>query len=65
MSTNAHKALYPNLTSALASAAINWDKIKENYPLIVKYVAALRTGAVEAGVIMRRLSADNDIANRL
>jgi len=57
---NAHKALYPNLTSALATAAINWDKIKENYPLIVKYVAALKTGAVEAGVIMKRLSADND-----
>ncbi len=46
VSTNAHKALYPNLTYALATTAINWDKIKENYPLIVKYVAALKVGAV-------------------
>jgi TnpA family transposase len=56
---NTQKALYPNLTSALATA-IHWDKIKENYALIVKYVAALKTGAVEAGVMMKRLSANND-----
>jgi TnpA family transposase len=57
---NADKALYPNLTAALATLAINWDKIKENWPMIVKYVAALKIGAVEAGVMMKRLSADND-----
>ena len=60
VSANSDKSLYPNLTEALASAAINWNKIKENWPLIVKYVAALKIGAVEAGVIMKRLSADND-----
>ena len=60
VSANAQKASYPNLTSALATSAINWDKIKENYALIVKYVAALKIGAVEAGVMMKRLSADND-----
>lgn len=54
------KALYPNLTATLATSSINWDKIKENYSIIVKYIAALKTGAVEASVIMRRLSADND-----
>ena len=53
---NTQKALYPNLTSALATA-IHWDKIKENYAL---YLAALKTGAVEAGVMMKRLSANND-----
>jgi len=50
---------YPNLDLALAYEAIKWSKIKDNYHEIVKHVAALKTGSVEAEVIMKRLSANN------
>ena len=60
VASKAHKSLYENLKPALGSEVIHWDKIKENYAEIVKYVAALKTGAVEAEVIMKRLSADNE-----
>lgn len=60
VSSKDHKNLYSNLIPAFAKDYINLDKIKENYYEIVKYVAALKTGAVEAEVIMKRLSADNE-----
>jgi TnpA family transposase len=53
------KSLYPNLSLILASDPINWAKIEARYQEIVKYVAALKTKAVEAEVVMKRLSADN------
>jgi TnpA family transposase len=54
-----HKGLYPNLTPILASDPINWALIEKHYREMVKYVAALKTGAVQAEVIMKRLSSDN------
>lgn len=53
------KDVYQNLEGIMGSSAINWSKIKKHYHEIVKYVAALKTGTVEAAVLLKRLSANN------
>lgn len=53
------KALYPNLTDALASEAIVWSKIENNYRDMVKHAAALKIRTVEPEVMLKRLSANN------
>lgn len=53
------KKTYNNLTDALASEVIHWDKIAPYYHEIVCYAAALKMRTVEPEVLMRRLSANN------
>jgi TnpA family transposase len=50
----------PNLDLALAGTPINLRKIKDNYNEVVKVTAAVRNRTVEADVLLKRLSADNE-----
>jgi TnpA family transposase len=59
VSSHRLKKTYQNLTDALASEAIHWDKIEPYYYEIVRYAAALKMRTVEPEVMMRRLSANN------
>ena len=58
-SSKAKKDSYTNLTPALASETIHWQKIKASYREAVRHMAALKTGTVTPEVMMKRLSADN------
>lgn len=53
------KEKLPHITLALASESINWGKIKNSYEEVVKNVAALKTKAVDADVLLKRLSTGN------
>lgn len=52
------KDKYNNLTEIL-SKSIDWVLIEKNYEPMIRYAAALRTGAVEPEVIIRQFSKDN------
>jgi len=54
----ADKALYPNL-SLIIKGSINWYLIEKHYNDIVRYIAALKIGTVEANVFIKHLSSDN------
>jgi len=58
-SSRRKKDEYQNLTDALASDPIQWNKIRLHYREIVRHAAALKMRTVEPDVLMRRLSADN------
>jgi TnpA family transposase len=58
-SSRRKKDEYPNLTDALASDPIHWNKIRPHYREVVRHAAALKMRTVEPDVLMRRLSADN------
>jgi TnpA family transposase len=58
-SSRRKKEEYPNLTDALASETIQWNKIRLYYREVVRHAAALKMRTVEPDVLMRRLSADN------
>ena len=53
------KEKYSNLTDALASDVIQWNKIRQYYREIVRHAAALKMRTVDPDVLMKRLSADN------
>jgi TnpA family transposase len=53
------KKTYKNLTDALASEIIHWDKIEPYYHEMVRYAAALKMRTVEPEVMMKCLSANN------
>lgn len=52
------KKLYKNLDLIL-KGSINWDLIEKYYHEVVRYIAALKTGTVEADVMIKHLSSDN------
>jgi TnpA family transposase len=56
--TAAHKNNYPNLDAILKST-INWRLIEENYDEYVKHLAALKTGTVDADVLIKKFSKEN------
>jgi TnpA family transposase len=58
-SSRRKKDEYPNLTDALASDPIQWNKIRPYYREVVRHAVALKMRTVEPDVLMRRLSADN------
>lgn len=53
-----HKDYYPNLCPILKSP-INWERIEENYDEYAKHLIALKTGTVEADVLIKKFSHDN------
>lgn len=53
------KAKYNNLTDILGGA-IKWELMEQNYEPMIRYAAALRTGAVEPEVIIRQFGKDNN-----
>lgn len=57
--SSASKDKYPNLTEIL-SKPIDWALIEKNYEPMIRYAAALRTGAVEPEVIIRQFGKDNN-----
>ena len=59
VSSKSKKEDYPNLADALASEAIKWSVIEENYREMVKHAVALKLRTVEPDVMIKRLSADN------
>lgn len=58
-SSKSKKDSYTNLTDALASEIIQWNKIRQYYREVVRYAAALKMRTVEPDVLMKCLSADN------
>ncbi|MCE3238944.1 MAG: hypothetical protein K0R24_1925 [Gammaproteobacteria bacterium] len=58
-SSRRKKDEYPNLTDALASDPVQWNKVRLYYREVVRHAAALKMRTVEPDVLMRRLSADN------
>lgn len=58
-SSRSKKKSYTNLTDALASDNIGWNKIRNHYREMVRYAAALKMRTVEPDVLMKCLSADN------
>ncbi len=58
-SSRSKKADYENLTDALASDSIFWNKIRQHYRETVRCAAALKMRTVEPDVLMKCLSADN------
>jgi TnpA family transposase len=48
-----------NLESVIA-ATINWDKIENAYREVVKYIAALKTGTVDADILIKRFGKNNE-----
>jgi TnpA family transposase len=52
------KKLYANLALIL-QGRINWELIEKYYNEVVRYIAALRVGTVEAEVMLKHLSNDN------
>lgn len=54
----ADKNLYPNL-SLILKGSINWKLIEEHYHEVIRYIAALKVGTVEADVLIKHLSSDN------
>lgn len=59
VSSKSKKEEYPNLTDTLASEAIKWSVIKDNYREMVRHAVALKMRMVEPDVMMKRLSANN------
>jgi TnpA family transposase len=58
-SSRQKKDEYPNLTEALASDTIQWNKMRQSYREIVRHAAALKMRTVEPDVLIKRLSSDN------
>lgn len=58
-SSKAKKEEYSNLDDALAFDTIHWNKIRQHYRDVVRHAVALKIKTVDADVMMRRLSADN------
>ena len=58
-SSRRKKDEYPNITDALASDPVQWNKVRPYYREVVRHAAALKMRTVEPDVLMRRLSADN------
>jgi TnpA family transposase len=56
--STSQKDAYPNLGPILKKH-INWNCIEENYDEYVKHLAALKTGTVEADVLIKKFSHDN------
>lgn len=56
--TAANKNDYPNLDAVLKST-INWRLIEENYDEYVKHLAALKTGTVDADVLIKKFGREN------
>lgn len=54
----AYKGRYPHLKPVLKSA-IDWQLIEENYDDYVKHIAALKTGTVDADVLIKKLGHAN------
>jgi TnpA family transposase len=52
------KKRYPNL-KAIMKGNINWDLIEQHYNEMVQHIAALKTGTVDADVLINRFSKDN------
>ena len=50
--------LYPNLEPVLAKP-IRWDRIKNQFDEIIKYVAALKFGHADAETILKRFTRNN------
>ena len=53
-----HKERYSNLTAILKDV-INWKLIEENYDEMIRIIAALLTGTVDADVLIKRFSREN------
>jgi TnpA family transposase/putative NIF3 family GTP cyclohydrolase 1 type 2 len=49
---------YPHLKAALGKA-INWDVIRQQYDMMVKYATALKTGTADADALLRRFTRSN------
>jgi TnpA family transposase len=49
---------YPHLKAALGKA-INWDVIRQQYDMMVKYATALKTGTADAEALLRRFTRSN------
>ena len=49
---------YPHLKEALGKP-INWEKIAQQYDMMVKYASALKTGTAEADALLRRFTRSN------
>jgi TnpA family transposase len=54
----ADKDLYPNLSLVL-KGSIDWELIETHYKEIVKYIAALKIGTIEANSFIKHFSANN------
>jgi TnpA family transposase len=52
------KNRYPNL-AAIMKGSINWDLIELHYDEMIKHIAALKMGTVDADVLINRFSKDN------
>jgi len=48
-----------NLESVIAGS-INWDKIEKSYKEVVKHIAAIKTGTVDADVLIKRFGQNNE-----
>jgi TnpA family transposase len=49
---------YPHLKEVLGKA-INWEAIRQQYDMMVKYTAALKTGTADADALLRRFTRSN------
>jgi len=49
---------YPHLKAVLGKA-INWDVIRQQYDMMVKYATALKTGTADADALLRRFTRSN------
>ncbi len=49
---------FPHLKAALGKA-INWDVIRQQYDMMVKYATALKTGTADADALLRRFTRNN------
>ena len=49
---------YPHLKEALGKA-INWEAIRQQYDMLVKYTSALKTGTADADALLRRFTRSN------
>lgn len=53
------KKKFSNLESVIAGS-INWDKIEKSYKEVVKHIAALKIGTVDADVLIKRFGKNNE-----
>lgn len=49
---------YPHLKEVLGKA-INWEVIRQQYDMMVKYATALKTGTADADALLRRFTRSN------
>jgi TnpA family transposase len=49
---------YPHLKEVLGKA-INWEAIRQQYDMLVKYASALKTGTADADALLRRFTRSN------